>query len=86
VDQFTLRALHESESQFLGRWIRSLGSPRRRKGSGALEEETGVWSSQGGEKDKHFFSFKPRADDCTTKQLILLKDVCFPLNSAPMTI
>ena len=69
-----------------GRRIRSLGSLRRRKGSGALKEETEVWSSQGGEKDKHFSFFKPRADDCTTKQLILLKDICFPLNSAPMTI
>ena len=29
----------------------------------------GVWSSQGGENDKSFF-FKPRADDCTIKQLI----------------
>ena len=27
------------ESQFLGRLIRSLGSPRRRKGSGTLKEE-----------------------------------------------
>ena len=55
VDQFTLRAVQESESQFLGRLIRSLGSPRRIKGSGAPKEETKVWSSQGGEKDKHFF-------------------------------
>ena len=62
------------ESQFLGRLIRSLWSPRRRKESGALEEEIGFWSCQGGEKDKSFF-FKPRADDCTTKQLILLKDM-----------
>ena len=29
------------ESQFLGRLIRSLGSPRKRKGSGALKEEMG---------------------------------------------
>ena len=41
--------------QFLGRLIRSPGSPRRRKGSGALKEEKGVWNSQGGGKDKHFF-------------------------------
>ena len=53
-------------------------------GSGALKEEREVWSSQGGEKDKlffpyilslshikRFFSFKPRADDYTTKQLSL---------------
>ena len=33
----------------------------------------GVWSSQGGENDKSFF-FKPRADDCTIKQLITWKD------------
>ena len=62
------------ESQFLGRLIRSPESPRRKKGSRALKEEVGVWGSQGGEKDKFFF-FKPRADDCTTKQLILLKDM-----------
>ena len=32
-------------------------APRRRKGSGALKEEIGVWNSQGGGKDKHpFFS------------------------------
>ena len=43
--------------QFLGRLIRSLGSPRRRKGSGALKEEKGVWNSQGGGKDKHLFFF-----------------------------
>ena len=24
-----------------------------------------------------FFSFKPRVDDCTTKQLMLLKDMFF---------
>ena len=35
------------ESQFLGRLIRSLGSLRRREGSGVLEEEIGVWNSQG---------------------------------------
>jgi hypothetical protein len=54
--------------------IRSPGFPRRREGSEALKEEIGVWGSQGGEKDNIFF-FKPRADDCTTKQLILLKDI-----------
>ena len=43
------------ESQLLGRLIRSLGSPRRKKGSGALEEEIGVWNSQGGAKDKQLF-------------------------------
>ena len=67
-----------SESQFLGRLIRNPGSPRRRKGSRALEEEIGIWSSQGREKDKKiFFFFKPRADDCTTKQLISPKDMFF---------
>ena len=30
--------------------------PRRRKGSGALEVEIGVWNSQEGGKDKLFFS------------------------------
>ena len=43
------------ESQFLGRLIRSPGSLRRREGSGALEEEIGVWGSWGGEKDRSFF-------------------------------
>ena len=33
------------ESQFLGRLVRSLGFPKER----------GVWNSQGGGKDKHFF-------------------------------
>ena len=33
------------ESQFLGRLIGSLGVPKGR----------GVWNSQGGKKDKHFF-------------------------------
>ena len=38
-----------------GARIRSPGTPRRRKGSGALKKEKGVQGSQGGEKDKHFF-------------------------------
>ena len=42
------------ESRFLGRFIRSLGSLRRRKGSRALEKEKGEWGSQG-EKDKGLF-------------------------------
>ena len=46
------------------RLIRS-ESLRRREGSRALKED----------KRQRFFSFKPRADDCTTKQLILLKDM-----------
>ena len=41
------------ESQFLGRLTRSLGSLRRER-SGVLEE-TGIWNSQGGGKDKHLF-------------------------------
>ena len=47
----------EIESQLLGRLIRSPGSPRRRKGSGALKGEIGAWNSQGGGKDKHLFFF-----------------------------
>ena len=43
-----------NESQFLDRLIRSPGSSRRRKGSGAPKER-GVQDSQGGEKDKCFF-------------------------------
>ena len=39
--------------------IRSAGSPKRRKGSGDLEEEIGVWSSQGEDKDNFFFSLSP---------------------------
>ena len=42
------------ENQFLGMLTRSPASPRIREGTGALMEEIGVWSSQGGEKDKHF--------------------------------
>ena len=64
------------ESQVLGRWIRSLGPQRKRKKSGDIKKDIGVWSSPGEEKDKHFF-FKPRDDDCTTKLLILLKDMFF---------
>ena len=45
------------ESQFLGRLIRSPGSPRRREGSGPLKEKIGVWNSQGGVKDKCLFFF-----------------------------
>ena len=52
------------KSQFLDSLIRSLGPLRRRKGSGALKEE---------KRTNFFFFFKPRSDDCTTKQLILLK-------------
>ena len=36
--------------------MRSPGCPGRRKGSGALKEEIGVWNSQGGGKNKHFYS------------------------------
>ena len=52
-------------------------SPRRGEGSEALEEELGVWNSQGREKDtlvlvtENFFFFNPGADDSTTKQLSL---------------
>ena len=36
---------------------KSLGSlRRRRKESGVLKEEIGVWNSQGGGKDEHVFS------------------------------
>ena len=49
------------------------------KKSRVPKDERRVWSSQGGEKDKFFYFFKPRADDYTTEQLILLKDM-FVLN------
>ena len=39
---FNILGWSQWESQFLGRLIRSPGSPRRRKGSGALEVEIGV--------------------------------------------
>ena len=74
-----------SESQFLGRLIRNPGSPRRRKGSGVLKDEIVVWSSQGGEKHKIFFFFKPRADDCTEKNSSCSR-ICFCLNTVPTTI
>ena len=51
------------------------------KKSRVPEEKIGVWSIQGGEKDKHFFfggGSKPRTNDYTIKQLILLKDMFFP--------
>ena len=47
------------ESQFLGRLIRSPGSSRRRKGSGTLKEEIGVWGPQGGEKTNFFLVYIP---------------------------
>ena len=51
--------------------------PRQVDKSTDPKEEKGIWDSgedvvrsfQEGENDKCFF-FKPRADDCTTKQLI----------------
>ena len=43
-------------NQFLGRLIRSPGSPRRRKGSGSFKVEIGVWNSQEGGRDKLFLS------------------------------
>ena len=49
-------SLGKWESQFLGSFVRSLGSLRRRKGSEALKEEIGVWNSQEGGKDKLFLS------------------------------
>ena len=51
---FSLRS-EGSESQFLGRLIRSLGSPRKREGSRASEEEKRVWNSQGEGKNKYLF-------------------------------
>ena len=45
-----------------------MGLWKRRQGSEVLKEE---------KRTKAFFFFKPRADDCTTKQLILLKDIFF---------
>ena len=53
-----LPTMPETQVQFLGRLI-SLGSLRRREESGTLKEEIGVWSSQGGDKDKLFFPLSP---------------------------
>ena len=68
--------------------IRSPGSLRRRRGSGALEEKIGVWGSQE-EKDKlffsiflslnhikHFFSFSPELNNKTTQFKLCTKDYC----------
>ena len=44
------------ESLFLGRLIRSPGSPRRRKGSGALQKEKGVWGIKGKRTNIFFFT------------------------------
>ena len=52
-----LMEMKEWDSQFLGMLIRSLGSPRRRKGSRALKEEIGVWNSQGGGTKVLFSTF-----------------------------
>ena len=50
-----LKEKGEREGQFLGRLIRSPGSLRRREESRTLEEEIGVWNSQGRGKDKCIF-------------------------------
>ena len=63
------------ESQFLGRLIRSLGFPRKRKESGALQVEIGVWNSQGREKDKLFVStFLKALVNYTTQIKLCTKD------------
>ena len=58
----------------LGRLIRSSGSPRRRKGSGALKEEIGVWKRKG----QTFFS--------TFLSLSHIKLFFFPLSPELMII
>ena len=50
----------------------SLGSLRRKRGLGLLGQRSGVLKEE--KKTNAFFS-KPRADDYTIKQLILLKDM-----------
>ena len=47
------------ESQFPGRLIRSPGSPRRRKGSGAIEVEIGHLEFSRRRKGQTFFFFNP---------------------------
>ena len=80
------RVLHSWESQFLGKMIRSPGSLRRRKGSRALEEEIGIWSSQGREKGKiFFFSLSPELMTAQQNNLSCSR-ICFSLNSVPMII
>ena len=71
------------KSQFLGRLIRNLGSPRRKEGSGALKEKIGSGILKEEERINvffflflslshiKFFLFKPGTDDYTTKQLSL---------------
>ena len=57
------------------------------KNSGVPNEEKPIQDSQGEDRGLEFsrkrkgqfFFYKPRDDDCTTKQLILLKDM-FSLN------
>ena len=57
VDNIILLKEKEGLRESIGRFIRSPGSSmRRRKESGALKEEISVWNSQGGEKEKLFFS------------------------------
>ena len=68
------------ESQFLGRLLRSPGSPRRRKGSGALKVETGVWNSQGRGKGKLFFL----STFLAAKSLQLCPTLCDPIDSSPL--
>ena len=65
-------------SQFRGRLIRSPGSPRRRKGSGALEVQIRVWNSQGGGKDKLFFVYIPSVEFSSVAQSC--PTLCDPMN------
>ena len=46
--------------------------PEEERGSGALEEEIGVWNSQGGGKDKHIF-FPLHSLVFVTENIFLLK-------------
>ena len=59
--RYILYVIYDIESQFLGRLIRSPGSPRKRRRRRVRERwrwrtrKEGVWSSQGREKDKLSF-------------------------------
>ena len=68
-----------TESHFLGRLMRSPGSPRG-EGAEALKVEIGVWNSQGGEKNKLFFPLHPFSSVQFISVTQLCPTLCDPMN------
>ena len=72
--------LTHSMRESIARYVdKKSGVPEEERKVWGSQEGHRVWSSQGGEKDRlfFFFFFRSRAEDCSTEQLILLKDMFF---------